>query len=117
MDEIKKNEVLLKNKNEWLYFSDPRQIITASKLEDVLPALREVERLIESNGWHAAGFLSYESAPALDSALPLRRQPTTGFPYLWFGLYPQPRPVNLPEPQYSNANLDWQPTVDRETYN
>jgi len=117
MDEIRKNEVLLKNKNEWLYFSDPQQIITVSKLEDVLPALREVERLIESNGWHAAGFLSYESAPAFDSALPLRSQPTTGFPYLWFGLYPQPRPVNLPKPQSPNVTLDWQPTVDRQTYN
>jgi para-aminobenzoate synthetase / 4-amino-4-deoxychorismate lyase len=117
MDEIRKNEVLLKNKNEWLYFSDPRQIITASKLEEVLPALREVERLIESNGWHAAGFLSYESAPAFDSALPLRSQQTTGFPYLWFGLYSQPLSVNLPKPQYPNVTLDWQPTVDRQTYN
>jgi para-aminobenzoate synthetase/4-amino-4-deoxychorismate lyase len=117
MDEVRKNEVLLKGKNEWLFFSDPQQIIIATKLEDVLPALKEIERLIESKSWHAAGFLSYESAPAFDAALPLRSQPTNGFPYLWFGLYCQPRSVSLPKPQHPKATLDWQPTVDRKSYN
>jgi len=125
---VKQNEALLRGGKEWFYFSDPYQIITAETLEEVLPSLREIERLIEVNGWHAAGFLSYESAPAFDSALQthtkmaaLNKQSSFlsvqgEFPYLWFGLYPEPRPVTLPRPQRSKPILDWRPTTDRENY-
>ncbi len=65
---VKQNEVLLKHRDEWLYFSEPHEIISVSKLEDVPEALNEVERLVEEHGWHAAGFLSYEAAPAFDPA-------------------------------------------------
>jgi aminodeoxychorismate synthase, component I, bacterial clade len=112
---VKQNEVLLKENNDWLYFSNPHQIIAAKKLEDVLPALREIERLIAVNAWHAAGFLSYEAAPAFDSAL--HTKPGTGFPYLWFGLYPKPRIVTLPGPARPKPILDWHPITDREAYN
>ncbi len=111
---VKQNEVLLKENNEWLYFSNPHQIIAAEKLEDVLPALQEIERLIAVNAWYAAGFLSYEAAPAFDSALQTR--PGTGFPYLWFGLYPEPRIVTLPGPARPKQILDWHPIIDREAY-
>jgi para-aminobenzoate synthetase/4-amino-4-deoxychorismate lyase len=112
---VKQHEVLLKENNEWLYFSNPQQIMRAEKLEDVLPALREIERLIASNHWYAAGFLSYEAAPAFDSAL--QTKPATGFPYLWFGLYPEPQIVTLPGPEGSKPILDWHSANDRETYN
>jgi len=115
MNEINKTEVLLREKDKWLYFSDPHRIITVTQLDEVQPALREIERLIELNGWHAAGFLSYESAPAFDKAFP--SMPTTGFPYLWFGLYPEPRSVDIPAPRHPKEILDWHPTVDRDTYN
>ncbi|HSB02296.1 MAG TPA: aminodeoxychorismate synthase component I [Anaerolineales bacterium] len=113
--EIKANEVLLKDHHEWLHFANPFQIITAESLEDVLPALREIERLINANGWYATGFLSYEAAPAFDPAL--LTKPTIGFPYLWFGLYPAPRVVELPKPAGPKEMLNWQPTIDRKTYN
>src|SRR5262245_53326880 len=109
---VKTNEVLLKENDQWLYFSNHHQIIDAEKLEDVLPTLREIERLIEVDGWYAAGFLSYEAASGLDSAL--RTKPETGFPYLWFGLYPKPRIVILPKPQRRKEILEWHPTTDRE---
>ena len=111
----KTNEAIIRENNEWLYFSNPHQIITAEKLEDVLPALREIERLIAFNHWHAAGFLSYETASAFDSAL--QTKPGAGFPYLWFGLYPEPRIVTLPGHEGPKLILDWHPTTDRETYN
>jgi para-aminobenzoate synthetase / 4-amino-4-deoxychorismate lyase len=112
---VKQNEVLLKENSEWLYFSNPHQIITAEKLGDVLPALREIERLIASNDWHAAGFLSYEAASAFDAAL--QTKPGAGFPFLWFGLYPEPRIIRLPGLTEPNPILDWHPTADREAYN
>lgn len=113
--EPKINEVLLRNNNEWLHFANPHRIMIAEKLQDVLPILREIEEKIEQNGWYAAGFLSYESAPAFDPSH--LAKPSAGFPYLWFGLYPAPRTVNLPDPAEPKPTLDWHPTVDRETYN
>ena len=112
---VQQNEVLLREHNEWLYFSRPHQIISAKKLEDVLPALREIEELVKDNHWHAAGFLSYESAPAFDPAL--QTKPGTGFPYLWFGLYPEPRTVRLPAPAGPKPILHLQSINDRGSYN
>ena len=111
---VKQNEVLLKHTDEWLHFSEPHEILAVSKLEDVPDALNEVERLVEERGWHAAGFLSYEAAPAFDPALVTHAG--DGFPYLWFGLYPQPRAVPLPQPESPKIKLDWQPTVDLNSY-
>ena len=113
---IETNEALLKDNGEWLRFVDPHRIIIAERLEDIIPSLREIERLIEVNDWHAAGFLSYEAASAFDPAL--RTQPTTGFPYLWFGLYPQPHRVGrIENSTYTTSTaLNWQPTVDKDTY-
>ena len=53
---------------------------------EVMDCLRRVEHLVESQGLHAAGFVSYEAAPAFDRALAVREAP--GFPLLWFGLFP-----------------------------
>jgi len=121
---IKTNEVLLKVNNEWLHFAEPNQIIVAKTLEDVLPAFREIERLVEVNAWHATGFLSYEAASAFDPALHTKavvqaKKNTVQeveFPFLWFGLYSKPRVITLPEPEHPKEILNWQPTIDRITY-
>jgi para-aminobenzoate synthetase/4-amino-4-deoxychorismate lyase len=115
MDIVKQNEVLLRHQNEWLYFSMPHEIIVATNLEEVPGALSEVERQVREHGWHAAGFLSYEAAPAFDPAL--LAHAADGFPYLWFGLYPQPRAVSLAKPARPKIPLDWRPSVDRDSYN
>ena len=78
-------DVILRQDNAWVKFSHPRRVIVTEKLEDVLESLEEVESLVNKNGWTAAGFVSYEAAPAFDSAL--RVISSDGFPLLWFGLY------------------------------
>ena len=112
---IKGNEVLLRDEGGWLHFSAPYRVIAASKLESVMPALQEVEWQTQVNGRYAAGFLSYEAAPAFDPALQTRSD--SGLPYLWFGLYPKPCSVVLPQPKGSKEIFDWHPTIDRQTYN
>ncbi|RPI91752.1 MAG: aminodeoxychorismate synthase component I [Chloroflexi bacterium] len=112
---VKTNEVLLHEDGGWLHFTDAQQIVVAQELDDVLPALREIEQLIETHSWYAAGFLSYEAAAAFDPAL--QTHASAGFPYLWFGLYPKPRAVTLLKPAQPKEILDWQPTIDRATYN
>ena len=112
---IKTNTVLLKENEAWCLFNDPQRVIYANTLNDVLPALREIEDLTQREHWHAAGFISYEAAPAFDKAH--LTKPVTGLPLLWFGLYPAPRPITLPKPDSAKPNLSWLPTVDRDTYN
>src|SRR6266545_5010647 len=90
------NEVLIRDNDHWLFFRQPQHIIIAERLQDVLPALQEIELKVEANGFHAAGLISYEAAPAFDSVFPSK--PLTGFPYLWFGLYPRPQSVKFPKP-------------------
>jgi para-aminobenzoate synthetase / 4-amino-4-deoxychorismate lyase len=134
--QVHKNEVLLKDNAAWLHFTDPYRIISAEILDDVLPALHEIERLSQAKHWYAAGFLSYEAAPAFDSAFQTHDSSTglnehstlrshcpevvsgaRNFPYLWFGLYPTPCIVTLLKSKQPREILSWHPTVCRESYN
>ncbi len=108
------NEAVLHEDGRWLHFHRPHRIVEATRLSEVMPALRDVERAVEANGWHAAGFISYEAAPAFDTALDVRRD--EGFPYVWFGLYPPPDVIPLPPPGAGSVPGEWQPTVTRKEY-
>lgn len=66
-------------------FEDPRGEVSAWRVEQVLPALGEVEAAVAA-GLHAAGFIAYEAAPAFDPALSAH-PPTPGLPLVWFALY------------------------------
>ncbi|MFN8412989.1 MAG: hypothetical protein U0Z26_11420 [Anaerolineales bacterium] len=110
------NEVLLKSNDIWLHFSKPYQIISVNLLEQVPEALHNIEREINENNWHAAGFVSYEAAPAFDPSMQTLTS-TGNFPLLWFGLYPAPNKVNLPIHVQSKNTIDWQTTIKRESYN
>jgi para-aminobenzoate synthetase/4-amino-4-deoxychorismate lyase len=99
----------------WLAFSSPVRVLTTSRIEDVLPLVREMEAVVARDGVFAAGFISYEAAPAFDACLPAKA--TGDFPLLWFGLFrnvteletfPAGRDVNLP--------ASWQPSVSDAEY-
>ena len=109
------NEFILRQNGEWVYFSNPHHLVSIYEPKDVVPALHEIERLIQVNGWHAAGFLSYEAAPAFDKSLKIHSH--SDFPLLWFGLYSAPRIIDLPEPASPKPAITWSPTTDRATYN
>ena len=68
-------------------YARPARVVVARTLDDVLPAMREVEVGVR-DGLHAAGFVSYEAAPAFDAALVTR--PPSSLPLLWFGLFAEP---------------------------
>jgi para-aminobenzoate synthetase/4-amino-4-deoxychorismate lyase len=99
----------------WLHFAAPARVVEASSVDEVLPALREVDRLVAAEGLWAAGFLSYEAAPAFDSALRVRAD-DRDFPLLWFGLYAPPTPVALPHPAGASLPDVWSPSVSTEDY-
>lgn len=99
---------------QWLDFSQLQRVISTYKVEEVAACLREVELLVATQGWAAAGFLAYEAAPAFDAALLV--QEDNNFPLLWFGLYLPPCPIDLPESPPPQPDLHWTPSVEDGAY-
>jgi para-aminobenzoate synthetase/4-amino-4-deoxychorismate lyase len=101
---------------QWLHFCDPKRIIFAHRIEEVMPALMAVEGEVRQHGLYAAGFIAYETAPAFDSALAVQKDGL--FPLLWFGIYGKPEQINLPTTTPSIQDLPrmWTPSVTREAY-
>jgi para-aminobenzoate synthetase/4-amino-4-deoxychorismate lyase len=115
---IQKDEVLLRRNDEWLHFANPHLIISVTGIDDAHNALREIERLVNENNWRAAGFVSYEAAPAFDNALHVI--PADDFPLLWFGLYSAPRVLQTSEIFKDLRVLEaqnWRTSVEQDTYN
>lgn len=99
----------------WLCFQSPVEIVTTNRLSEVLSGLRYIEKSV-ADGLYAAGFLSYEAAPAMDYAL--KTSSSSRLPYLWFGLYKSCEEVSLPKNVDNTcfALGEWQPTVSVSEY-
>ena len=104
-------------RGQWLSFRQPVQVLAAYAVDDVLPALREAEATVDGQERYAAGFISYEAAPAFDPSFQVRPAPAD-FPLLWFGLYAQPEIVPAPVPPAGALPLggEWAPSVSRAEY-
>lgn len=101
---------------KWLRFTNPTEIIRADDIHEVLPKLQLTEKKTYERRCYAAGFISYEAAPAFDSAYKTHRP--TSFPLLWFGIYEKPKIIDLPEPPIGSypTLLDWSITTDKNRY-
>lgn len=127
-----------------LVFTQPQQIIVALCVADVLPALQAVQQAV-AGGAYAAGYVSYEAAPAFDPAMrvfnvdipntdvseinnsvsidpagsPVAVSPDD-FPLLWFGIFDSPisapAQMELPISEDIACVSDWQPLTSQETY-
>jgi len=96
-----------------LTFQNPHSVIIAHKIEEVLASLQLVQEAVE-RGFYAAGFLSYESAPAFDPSFRVREGGT--FPLLWFGIFSNPELEILSSSgEYTVGN--WKPAITMEEYN
>ncbi len=111
---VSENEAILHENGQWLYFSRPLKTLTAYQPGQVLPTLQMVEGLVETHGWHAVGFVSYEAAPAFDPAL--QTHPAGDFPLVYFSLYDNPRVISLPAPSLAVEPIHWQPDTTQTTY-
>jgi para-aminobenzoate synthetase / 4-amino-4-deoxychorismate lyase len=99
---------------------------------EVMPLLAAVQHGVDQ-GYYAAGFLSYEAAPAFDASFVV--QPCEDFPLAWFGLYPEPTVCpSLPDLEDVSSHgpfaeglspdrespdcvsLDWSPDISRDRY-
>ena len=95
----------------WLQFTGPRRLVRAGTLGEVATGLGRVEEGVVREGLYAAGFISYEAAPAFDRTLAVKEGGE--FPLLWFGLYAAVEEVELPglAPGAGGGAMDWQASV------
>lgn len=94
-------------------FQKPLRVITAHKIEDVIPSFQLVQEEVD-NGFYAAGFLSYESAPAFDPAFRVKRG--SSMPLLWFGVFSEPSHECLTSSGTFTLS-EWKPSISMDTYN
>jgi para-aminobenzoate synthetase / 4-amino-4-deoxychorismate lyase len=100
----------------WLQLVHPREVVQARRLEEVVLGLGRVEAAVALGGVYAAGFVSYEAAPAFDDKLVVH--PNSEFPLLWFGLYERAEEIELPRPApgADSSAIDWRASVEREEF-
>ncbi|MFC1798381.1 aminodeoxychorismate synthase component I [Thermodesulfobacteriota bacterium] len=109
-------EIILYNNfiKEWIRFGKPDRTFMAVSLDEVMPVLEKVETMV-ARGLYAAGFVSYEAAPAFDPALKVDGFST--FPFCWFGLYQSFDIIDLNKCKRSTCELgEWVPSFDRRNY-
>jgi para-aminobenzoate synthetase/4-amino-4-deoxychorismate lyase len=97
------------------HFADCVEVIVATTHEQILPALRRIEMAVQS-GFHAAGFLGYEAAPAFEANF--RVNGVTDFPLLWFSLFKERREIVAGE-FFRDGEIvvsDWDPSIDEARY-
>ena len=88
---------------EPLFFTEPNKIIVAYHQEEVLSKLTEVQKAVD-DGYYAAGYVSYEAAPAFDEAYRVKSE--TQMPLVWFGIFE--KPIAFEEPKKGTFQLtDW----------
>lgn len=94
-------------------FTNPLEIIIASTIGEVLPSLKKVQDAV-NRGYYAAGYLSYEAAPAFDHAF--RVNSNQKMPLLWFGIFEQPikRSLQSTKAFYTSK---WQAQTGTNAYN
>ena len=83
------NIVLLSDSSKWLLFHNPLKIYSTYNVNKIISTLEEIEEQTKRENLFAAGFISYEAAPAFDNAFKVKK--SQNFPLLWFGLYPKPK--------------------------
>jgi len=95
-------------------FSNPTDILSANSVAEIYPALRKIQQLV-SQGYFAAGYLSYEAAPAFDPAFKVH--PKHKMPLLWFGIFAKPgTELDLPWVDTCSTSC-WKSKTSRKQYN
>jgi para-aminobenzoate synthetase / 4-amino-4-deoxychorismate lyase len=91
-------------------------VITTGSVGEVLGQLGAVERLVNEERRWAAGFMTYEAAPAFDPALKVRAGGT--LPLVWFGIFDAPQVIALPRLEDAGPapTPRWAPSVASAAY-
>ncbi len=103
------------NSSQWdKTFLDPADEFVGYEHNEVLPVIEEVSKAVEG-GYYAAGFLSYEAAPAFDPSH--EGKDPEDFPRIWFRTFNTMVPRGLrPTPSGDFFVSPLEPEITREEY-
>jgi para-aminobenzoate synthetase/4-amino-4-deoxychorismate lyase len=98
----------------WLLFRNPVTILCSRIQKHIIPAIEEAEKRAAC-GEYAAGFVTYEAAPAFDGALVTHQN--SDFPLFWFGIFRQPERLDsLPAVTKDCILGPWHPDNKKADY-
>jgi para-aminobenzoate synthetase/4-amino-4-deoxychorismate lyase len=98
----------------WLRFENPLRVFQTTEIDEVLPLIKEVEQQVNERNLYAAGFISYEAAPAFDRALVVKNAGL--IPLIWFGLYSRPQEYKFSRKPSDYSISSWNTSVDWQEY-
>ena len=111
-------KIILRNKKDdsWRIFSSPLEVLYTHDLNHVKDVLNEVQNKVEKKKLIAAGYLSYEAAPAFDNAYSVNEKGS--LPLICFGLFKDYKIEKTLESQKleSAEVIEWEITTDRTLY-
>ena len=102
--------------DRFLLFRDPLEVLEAHRTEDVLQVVEAMADAVTRGLW-AVGFLTYEAAPAFDSAL--EAHPPGDLPLAWWALFDGTAetfpgdPPGLHDDGPRCPELPWRPALNR----
>ncbi len=96
-------------------FSNPIEIITATSLDEVVMSIEQVQEKV-NEGKYAAGYISYEAAPAFCEHFTTHK--AAQMPLVWFGIFDAPIRVGKSlTGTHPFTTQPWQPSVRMHDYN
>ncbi len=103
------------NTKSWLNFDQPVKTFRANALKDTRTTIQNAENYAKKHEKYLIGYISYDSAPAFDSALEVISN--NEFPYCLFGIFNAPRELDtLEQPEAPAPQIDWLPSISKDRY-
>ncbi|MDC7241682.1 MAG: aminodeoxychorismate synthase component I [Spirochaetales bacterium] len=113
---MKEGEALIRQGDTglWYCFKEPVVRFSCNSAEELSGLMEYLDRRVEGEGLYAAGYLTYEAAPAFDPALTV----SGGLegPVAEFALYNPPELQRSPDLSVTAEGLEWTPLISQEEY-
>ncbi|WP_077624894.1 aminodeoxychorismate synthase component I [Sediminibacillus massiliensis] len=93
-----------KKNNQPLLFTNPINILQADQLDEIPVIFEKVENALKA-GYHVAGYISYEAAPAFDQHLSV--QSAHKLPLLWLGVFEAPQQTKTENEDGNFSLSEW----------
>lgn len=95
----------------WRRFLDVDHVLEARSAEAVPPLLARLDAAVAERRWAIAGFLSYEAAAGVDSAMAVLPSESQ-LPLAWFACCRRSAPADAPAARRHAADIDWRPELE-----
>ena len=111
-------KIILRNKKDdsWRIFSSPVEVLYTHDLQNVREVLNKVQNKVEKKNLIAAGYLSYEAAPAFDNAYCVNKK--GNLPLICFGLFKDYKTeITLESNNHESAEaIEWEIATNQTHY-